>query len=78
MNKESYLSISTSTSFSKIRGFTVELLFQLKNCSLRTADLVELTGKCHQYVNRCLQNMRIYGLVEKNSLDLLPTKIPVG
>jgi len=44
----------------------VELLFHLKNRELRVMDLVELTGKYHQYVSRYLENMRKYGLTEKS------------
>jgi len=58
--------ISTTTSFSKVRGFTVDLLFHLKNRELRVIDLVELTGKSSQYVRRYLINMWKYGLTEKN------------
>ena len=37
--------ITSTTSFAKIRGFTLELLFCLKNNELRVMDLVDLTGK---------------------------------
>lgn len=57
--------ISTSTSFAKIRGFTVELLYHLKGHKLRVIDLVELTGRYSGYVQRYLYNMRNYGLAEK-------------
>jgi len=57
--------IATTTSVAKVRGFTVSLLFHLKARELRIMDLVDLTGKYHQYVNRYLQNMRNYGLAER-------------
>jgi len=57
---------STTTTYSKIRGFTIDLLSHLRNRELRTADLVDLTAKYSQYINRYLYNMRNYGLVEKN------------
>jgi len=58
--------ISTTTSLSRVRGFTVILLFHLKGHELRTMDLIEATGKYHGYVSRYLFNMLKYGLVEKN------------
>ena len=48
-----------------MRGFTVDLVFHLENKGLRTRDLIDLTGKYAQYINRYLYNMRNYGLVEK-------------
>jgi len=65
--RQSIEAVSTSTTVSKVRGFTVELLFLLKDQALRTVDLTELTGKTSQYVFRYLYNMRKYGLVERNS-----------
>jgi len=56
---------STTTSFGKIRGFTVDLLFVLKNHGLRTSEAAELTEKSTAYVSRYLKNMRKYGLTEK-------------
>jgi len=56
----------TFVTLQKIRGFTLELLFQLRNRELTAVDLVDLTGKYPQYINRYLYNMRKYGLVQKN------------
>ena len=57
---------TTSTTVSKIRGFTIDLLYHLKNRMLTSSDLAELTGKYGGYVRRYLYNMQKYGLVEKN------------
>ena len=57
---------STFAAISKIRGFTIDLLFLLKNHELRAVDLADLTGKYGGYVRRYLYNMRKYGLVVKN------------
>jgi predicted transcriptional regulator len=57
--------VDMSLSLSKVRGFTVDLLFALKNNQIRTIELTGLTGKSSQYLNRYLRNMRKYGLVEK-------------
>jgi len=66
MSRESAASIiSATTSVAKVRGFTVSLLFHLEGRELRTMDLVDLTGKYHQYVSMYLSRMRNYELVEK-------------
>jgi len=57
---------TTLSTFGRVRGFTVDLLFILKNRELRTIDIVELSGKYRQYVNEYLYNMRKYSLVQKN------------
>jgi len=64
-NKPDYVLLSTTT-LGRVRGFTVELLFHLRDGALRTYGLCELTQKTHQYVSAYLKNMRKYGLVEKN------------
>jgi len=56
---------TTTTSFSKIRGFSIDLLFLLKGRGLRTIEVVGETGKYHHYVSRYLYNLRNYGLVSK-------------
>jgi len=62
MNKN----VEMSLSLSKVRGFTLDLLFALKkNNQIRMIDLVDLTGKYSQYLNSYLNRMRKYGLVEK-------------
>lgn len=60
--------ILLSSCLSKIRGFTVDLLYHLEKAMLRTSDLVEITGKYRQYINRYLYNMQKYGLVEKQGV----------
>ena len=65
MSKHNSLHTATAT-LSKIRGFTINLLYLLKKRELTTSDLVELTGKYSQYINRYLYNAQKYGLVEKN------------
>jgi len=62
---EAILLSSTTTSLGRVRGFTVELLFHLKDGSLRLSDLNELTGKQARYIQVYLFNMRNYGLVDK-------------
>ena len=57
--------LSTTTSFGRIRGFTITLLFHLKGRELRVKDLIDLTGKYRQYVSKYLYRMRNYGLTEK-------------
>jgi len=57
---------STSTSLCRVRGFTIDLLFALKEGPRRTFELCEETGKREQYVSRYLCNMRNYGLIMKN------------
>jgi len=65
MSREDYALSTSTTSFGKIRGFTVTLLFTLENKRLRTSEIAELTGKTVHYVWRYLSNMRKYGLAEK-------------
>ena len=57
--------VSTTTTLSKVRGFTIDLLFLFQNYELRVKDLIDLTGKYRQYINRYLYNMRSYGLIVK-------------
>ena len=65
---EPYSTISTTTSLGRVRGFTVDLVFHLKDGPKRCCDLAEITGKYHCYVWRYLKNMQNYGLVEKQGL----------
>ncbi|MEM1564286.1 MAG: hypothetical protein QW161_06425 [Candidatus Bathyarchaeia archaeon] len=58
--------LSTTTALGRVRGFTVTLLFLLYEGQKRCCDLVEITSKKHNFVWRYLENMRKYGLVEKN------------
>lgn len=60
--------LSTTTSLGRVRGFTVELLFHLKDGPRRCCDLAEITDKTQPYVRRYLGNMWIYGLVEKDGV----------
>lgn len=66
LDRNKKVAIATTTTLSRIRGFTVHLLFHIRNRELRVSDLVDLTGKYPQYINRYLYNMRNYGLVERN------------
>jgi len=61
-----YALLSTSTTLSRVRGFTLELLHHLKDGQKRCCDLVEITGKSHPYVWSYLKRMQNYKLVEKN------------
>lgn len=65
INKLSTISTTTTVSLEKIRGFTLDLVFLLANQELRTVDLVDLTGKYAQYINKYLYRMRKYGLAVK-------------
>jgi len=60
--------ILLSSCLSRIRGFTIDILYHLKDRMMTASELVELTGKYRQYVNRYLYNMRNYGLVEKKGV----------
>jgi len=57
--------LSTTSTLSRIDGFSITLLFLLKDGYLRTKDICEKLGKYRQYVNRYLYNLQNYGLVEK-------------
>ena len=57
--------LSTTSTVSRIRGFTIELLFLLKDECLTSTDISQRTGKSGNYVRSYLYNMRKYGLVDK-------------
>ena len=57
---------TTTSSVSKIRGFTIDVLYCLKDRMLTSSDIAEITGKYGGYVRRYLYNMQRYGLVEKS------------
>lgn len=57
---------TTSLALAKVRGFTVDLLYVLKQGPLRTHALCKKTEKEHQYVETYLNRMQNYGLVMKN------------
>jgi len=65
--KQPALSIISTTSLGRVRGFTIELLFELKKGPRRCCEIAEITGKSRPHVYRYLKNMEIYGLTEKNS-----------
>jgi len=58
----------STTSLARVRGFTVDLLFCLKDMPKRCCELVVITGKPHFYIWRYLKNMQNYGLVSKNGV----------
>jgi len=58
--------LSTTTSFSRIRGFSIILLRLLNNHPLRTSEIIEITQKNFHYVIRYLYNLRNYGLIDRN------------
>ena len=60
-----FLSLSTTTSLSRIRGFSIIILECLKGGYLRSSEIYEITGKPCSYVNRYLYNLRKYGLIER-------------
>jgi len=57
---------TTSPALAKVRGFTVDLLYALKQGPLRTHALCKKAEKEHQYVETYLNRMQNYGLVMKN------------
>lgn len=61
-----YALLSTTTSLGRVRGFTVDLVYRLANGPTRCCELVDMTGKSHDYVYMYLKRMRNYGLVENN------------
>jgi len=66
--KSPYTTTTTTsifTSLSRIRGFTIDLLYLLRNKCLRSVEIAEITGKPANYVRSYLYNMRSYGLTEK-------------
>ena len=63
-----YSTISTTTSLGRVRGFTIHLLYHLKDGPKRCCDLAEITEKRQDYVHRYLRNMRNYGLVKKQGV----------
>jgi DNA-binding HxlR family transcriptional regulator len=63
-----YVLLSTTTSLGRVRGFTIKLLFHLKDGPLRLHELCQRTEKYPQYVNRYLNNMQKYGFVEKKEV----------
>lgn len=67
-SNEPYSTISTTTSLGRVRGFTIDLLFHLKDGPKRCCDLAEISGKNQDYVHRYLRNMRKYGLVKKQGI----------
>jgi hypothetical protein len=61
--------MSTTTAsqpLARVRGFTVDLLYALKEGPLRTHALCKKAEKEHQYVETYLNRMQNYGLVMKN------------
>jgi len=60
-----YSLLSSTTSLAKVRGFTIHLLFVIRNRYLTTSEICKITGKKGNYVRPYLYNMRKYGLVEK-------------
>jgi len=62
-----YALLSTSsTALGRIRGFTVNVLFMLKEGAKRCCDIANESGKGQDYVHQYLKNVRKYGLALKN------------
>ena len=59
--------ILLSSCLSKVRGYSIDILYHLRTRMLTPSDLAELTGKYPQYVAVYLYRLRNYGLVEKQS-----------
>ena len=57
--------LSTTSTLSRIRGFSIIILECLKGGYLRSSEIYEITGKPCSYVNRYLYNLRKYGLIER-------------
>jgi len=60
-----YQLLSTTTSLGRVRGFTIDLLYHLRDGPKRCCELAEITGKTRFYVWRYLRNMQNYGLTCK-------------
>ena len=56
---------SSTTTFSKVRGYSIDILYLLKEGMLTSSDIAELTGKYAQFINVYLNRLRKYGMVEK-------------
>jgi len=63
--KSSITTTTAPSNLARMRGFTITLLFCLENNEMTLGDIVEITGKYSQYVQRYLYNMRNYGLLQK-------------
>jgi hypothetical protein len=63
-----YELLSTTTSLCRVRGFTIELLYELADGPKRCCELAEITGNKRNYVWIYLKNMQKYGLVKKNEV----------
>jgi len=57
--------ISSTTTFSKVRGYSIDILYLLKEGMLTSSDIAELTGKYAQFINVYLNRLRKYGMAEK-------------
>jgi len=57
--------LSTTSTLSRIRGFSIIILECLKDGYLRSSEICEITGKSYSYVCRYLYNLQNYGLIEK-------------
>jgi len=77
-SKEDDPLLSTTTAITKIRGFSIELLYLLRERPMTTPEMTELTGKSVRYVSRYLYNMRKYGLLEKNGYFWKITELGVS
>ena len=58
------LEAERAVTWSKIRGFTLELLERLASSTATTTSLAHETGESTPYVYRYLKNMQKYGLVD--------------
>ena len=57
--------LSTTSTLSRIRGFSIIILECLKDGYLRSSEICEITNKPISYVCRYLYNLQNYGLIEK-------------
>ena len=64
MDLSPLLEAQRTVTWSKIRGFTLELLERLADSTSTTTSLALETGESTSYVYRYLKNMQIYGLVD--------------
>jgi len=76
--KVDYTLLSTTTSLGRVRGFTIDLLYHLRDGPKRLCELVEITEKSRFYVWRYLKNMQNYGLTSRDGYFWKLTDIGVN
>jgi len=68
MNSLQVSAISSTTTASRIRGFTLELLGLLRNDVVSVFELAEITDKPRNYLRVYLSRLKRYGLIEGDGI----------